>query len=468
MRAFLAAVAVVTMGCTEVTEEAVYQLVPVSTRDIEVSASAAGSAEPILVVEVKSKASGEILDVRVETGDEVTRGELLVRVDQRIPRNALTQAQADLEVAQAQLSNAEAQLRRAEALYETQSITEQEYDDARLGQANAAASLVRAERSLEDAEIAFEDTEVRAPTTGVILERNVEVGSVIQSATSGVSGGEVLLLMANLDTVQVRTLVDETDIGKIAAGLPVTIRVDAYPNQPFEGEVLKIEPQALTEQNVTMFPVLIRISNESALLRPGMNSEVEIHIGSRTGVLAVPNVALRTLGDVASAAVVLGLDMETVEAQLASRPPRDQGGRLLAAPGSEDGGPSGVMVSFRGGEVPLPPGLSLEEVNLVLEKLQGGREAMQSLTDQEREILGQLREAAGGGSGPPRNFNRNAEPRPQGAFEFGGEYIVFVMRNGTPTATSIRTGLTDLDYSEVLRGLSETDSIIVLVATGST
>lgn len=383
MRILLAALAVVILGCTEATEEPVFQLLPVSARDILVSASAAGSVEPVLTVEVKSKASGEILDVLVETGDLVTRGDLLVRVDQRIPRNALTQAEADLEVAQAQLANAEAQWRRAEALYQTQSITEQEFDDARLGQANAYASLVRAERSLQDATIAFEDTEVRAPATGVILQRNVEVGTVIQSATSNVSGGAVLLLMANLDTVRVRTLVDETDIGKVQPGLQVNIRVDAYPNQPFEGRVLKIEPQAVTEQNVTMFPVLIRIPNEDGLLRPGMNSEVEIRIGSRRGVLAVPNAALRTRSDVASAAAVLGIEMDTVRAQLAA-------GR---------------------------------------EQLRTGREG----TDRGE----------------------------------AGDFIVFVLRDGAPTAVPIRTGLTDLDYSEVVAGLAASDSVFMLSGLGS-
>ncbi len=394
MNRFFAAVSLAVVGCSEQAEVPIFQLVPVSNRDITISASAAGSMEPILIVEVKSKASGEILDVRVETGDEVTRGQLLVRVDQRIPRNALTQAEADLEVAQAQLSNAEAQLRRAQALYETQSITEQEFDDARLGQANATASLVRAERSKEDAEIAFEDTEVRAPTTGIILERNVEVGSVIQSATSGVSGGQVLLLMANLDTVQVRTLVDETDIGKITADLRVNIRVDAYPNQPFRGRVLKIEPQAVTEQNVTMFPVLIRIPNADGLLRPGMNSEVEIQVASRQGVLAVPDVALRTSNDFASAAAVLGLDIETVEAQLS--------------------------------------------------------DARQGLAMGHR----------------PMNGNGEGDAGP--GFQFGGDFIVFALRDGVPKPIPIRTGLTDLDYHEVLAGdLTEADSLVVLTAAGA-
>lgn len=394
MNRLLAAVFLAVVGCTEQAEVPIFQLVPVSNRDITILASAAGSVEPILIVEVKSKASGEILDVRVETGDEVTRGKLLVRVDQRIPRNGLMQAEADLEVAQAQLSNAEAQLRRAQALYETQSITEQEFDDARLGQANAIASLVRAERSKEDAAIAFEDTEVRAPTNGIILERNVEVGSVIQSATSGVSGGEVLLLMANLDTVQVRTLVDETDIGKISPNLRVSIRVDAYPNQPFQGRVLKIEPQAVTEQNVTMFPVLIRIPNEDGLLRPGMNSEVEIQVASRRGVLTVPDAALRTRNDFASAAAVLGLDIETVEAQL-----RDARERLAMGNGTMSG---------------------------------------------------------------------NSEDDAGSGFQFGGNFIVFALRDGVLKPIPIRTGLTDLDYHEVLAGdLTEGDSLVVLTAVGA-
>lgn len=415
MRILLAALAVVILGCTEETEEPVFQLFPVSTRDILVSASAAGSVEPVLTVEVKSKASGEILDVLVETGDLVTRGDLLVRVDQRIPRNALTQAEADLEVAHAQLANAEAQWRRAEALYQTQSITEQEFDDARLGRANANASLVRAERSLQDATIAFEDTEVRAPATGVILRRNVEVGTVIQSATSNVSGGAVLLLMANLDTVRVRTLVDETDIGKIQPGLQVNIRVDAYPNQPFEGRVLKIEPQAVTEQNVTMFPVLIRIPNEDGLLRPGMNSEVEIRIGSRRGVLAVPNAALRTRSDVASAAAVLGIEMDTVQAQLAA-------GREQLRTGWEG--------THRG------------------EAGDGVRR------------LGSFPTAGGAGRRP-------AQAQGQSGFQFGGDFIVFVLRDGVPTAVPIRTGLTDLDYSEVVAGLAATDSVFMLSGLGS-
>ncbi|OGT93200.1 MAG: hypothetical protein A2083_01835, partial [Gemmatimonadetes bacterium GWC2_71_9] len=294
-----------------------YEPVAVARRDIVVSAEAAGVVEPILVVDVKSKASGEIMELSAETGDIVRQGELLVRVDPRDPTNAVAQAEADLDVARAQLANAEATKRRADQMFQSQLISEQEHESANLTYANARAQQVRAERALQTARDQLDDTNVRAPITGTIIQKSVERGQVIASATREVSGGTVLLRMADLNEVQVRTLVDETDIGKIQPGMRAAITVDAYPNRPFEGSVLKIEPQSQTTQNVTMFPVLIRIANEQGLLRPGMNAEVEVHIGQRQAVLAIPNAALRTTRDVASAAQVLGLNPQDVETTLA-------------------------------------------------------------------------------------------------------------------------------------------------------
>ncbi|MGH7657589.1 MAG: efflux RND transporter periplasmic adaptor subunit, partial [Gemmatimonadales bacterium] len=293
-------------ACEDPPPPPVYQAVPVSTRDIIVSVQAAGVIQPDTTVEVKSKASGEILEMLVETGAQVKRGDLLVRVDPRIPRNNMAQAQAELDVVRARLANAESQKRRADELFKTQSITETEHEAALLEFANANAAVVQAEVDVENAQIQLEDTDVRSPITGTVIEKSVERGQVITSPASDVAGGTVLMRMADLNLIQVRTLVDETDIGKIRKGLMATVTVDAYPNQPFEGEVLKIEPLAETLQNVTMFPVLVRIQNRGGLLRPGMNAEVEIHVGNREDVLAIPNAALRTMRDVVSAAAVLG------------------------------------------------------------------------------------------------------------------------------------------------------------------
>ena len=483
-------------GCAEEVEIPVYRLVPVETRDIVLSAEAAGTIEPVTTIEVKSKASGEIIEIAVETGDRVVRGDLLVRVDQRVARNALTQAEADLEVSEAQLDNSRAQFERSEALHVTQYISDEEYETARLTFANARASLVRSQRNLEDARISFEDTEVRAPAAGIVLSRSVEVGSVIQSASQNVSGGSVLLRMADLDTVQVRTLVDETDIGKLSAGLPVTITVDAYPDRDFTGSVLKIEPEALEQQNVVMFPVLVRIGNQEGQLRSGMSCEVEIHLGSREGVLAVPNAALRTDGDVGSAAMVLGFDMDAVREQLAAgpgaRPGAADGARerrtTAQAAGSSTEAAGGETITFRDREISLPEGLTVAEVQPVLDKMQSG--GFQSMTDEDRAIMARLREAGGfGGQRPGRTGGQRpggagqlppggarapapafesgdaAEPEPvrrASITDLSGRYIVFVMRDGVPRAVRIRTGLTDMDYSEVLSGLTASDSVLVL------
>ena len=389
-------------ACKEEPPPPAYQAVPVERRDIIVSAQAAGTVQPDTVVEVKSKASGEILELAVETGQVVKRGALMVRVDPRNPRNLLAQAEADLEVAQARLTNATSQKRRADELFQSRSITEQEHEQALLDFANARAEVVRARVAVDNARDQLDDTNVRAPINGTIIEKPVERGQVISSPTRDVGGGSVLLKMADLNLVQVRTLVDETDIGKIQTGQEATVTVDAFPNRPFEGTVLKIEPQALTEQNVTMFPVLVRIDNRGGLLRPGMNAEVEIHVGERQDVLAIPNASLRTPRDVGSAAEVLGLSLAEVQQTVAAGQGAGGSGRANGA-GRAAGGQSS----------------------------QGSTPALPTASGQGRGVG-------------------------------GGRYIVFVKRPGGPTPVWIRTGLTDLDYSEVVDGLQPTDSVLVL------
>jgi HlyD family secretion protein len=446
-----------------------YLVVPAERRDIIVSAQAAGTIQPDTTVEVKSKASGEILEIRVSLGDLVKRRSLMVKVDPRQPKNDVDQAQAQLDVAKAKLANATAQKRRADELFASRSITETEHDSAMLDFANAKSDVVSAQVTLENAKIQLEDTEVLSPITGTVIESDVSRGQVISSPTKDVGGGTVLLKMADLNLVQVRTLVDETDIGKISPGLPASITVDAYPNRPFQGSVLKIEPQATIQQNVTMFGVIVRIENREGLLRPGMNTEVEIHVGRRDSVLAVPNAALRTQKDVSSAADVLGLSLEDVQMQLAAQQPHaDTSRRAQAAADSQArgrkgkadstqrsqsaGGTSGggTMTTPDGRTIQLPKGVTEEQVRAIFAKFRQG----QTPTPEERAILQQIRSQGGFMGGNRQRTRSDSGP--------GASYIVFVLRGGKPTPVAIRTGLTDLDYSEVLSGLSEGDSVLVL------
>ena len=407
-------------SCKKAAAPVPYQALPVERRDIVVSAQASGTVQPDTTVEVKSKASGEILQLSAETGEVVKRGAPLVRIDPRNARNAMAQAQADLDVAKAKLANSTSQKRRADELFQSRSITEQEHEQALLDYADARSAVVRSQVDVDNARIQLEDTDVRAPITGTVLEKDVERGTVIASATSNVSGGTTLMKMANLNQVQVRTLVDETDVGKVQPGQRATVTVDAFPNRPFTGTVLKIEPQAQTEQNVTMFPVLVRIDNKEGLLRPGMNAEVEVHVGQRDSVLAVPNAALRTARDVGSAAQVLGLSPAAVQQQLAAaRPANDSSSRLTMKDSS----------------------------------------SRTTTNDSARRASMGAAPATGGSDGSSRAGGRRGRGQAQGV---GSRYIVFVKRNGQVTPVWIRTGLTDLDYSEVLEGLTPSDSVLVL------
>ena len=469
---FLLAAAFVLLAsaCKEEVQQVVYQALPVETRDIVVSAQAAGTIQPDTTVEVKSRASGEVLQILAETGQLVNRGDLLVRIDRRIPQNTLAQAEAELEVARAQQANALSQKRRADELFKTQSITEQEHETAALAYANARASVVRGQVAVENARIQLEDSDVRAPITGTIISRSVERGSIITSATGNVSGGTVIVTMADLNLVQVRTLVDETDIGKIQPGLAATVTVDAFPNRPFEGEVLKVEPLAEVQQNVTMFPVIVRIQNREGLLRPGMNTEVEIHVGRREGVLAVPNASLRTQRDVASAAEVLGLDPKRVQEQIAAAQQEQQ--RQAAAPDSAANDTAGRRASLgaatprgdsaaagntmtlpNGQTVKLPAGVTEAQIRAIMQKRMSGEQP----TPEEQRLIRSVFQGMQRGGGPGGARRQSATDA-----QFGGNYIVFVKRGGEPTPVPIRTGLTDLDYSEVVSGLQAGDSVLVL------
>jgi len=460
-------------GCKKTQATQSYEAVPVERRNLVVSASASGAIEPVLTVDVKSKASGEIIGMNVQTGDDVKQDQLLASIDPRIPRNSLAQAQANLQVAQAQLSNAKSQIARSDTLFKAQAITQTEYDGAKLDYANANAAVIRAQSDLENARDRMNDTKLRAPLAGTIITKNVELGTVISSPTTDVGGGTVLFKMANLDTVQIRALVDETDIGKVSPGLLSTITVDAYPNRPFEGSVLKIEPQATVQQNVTMFNVLVRIPNPNHLLKPGMNTEVEIHVGRRDNVLAVPNAALRTQRDVASAAQVLGLDPNDVQQQLAAAGQQPQtpinrdsaslgGGtarrdttakRDSTAPAA--GG--NTMTTPDGRTIQLPPGVTEAVVRSAFQKRMSGQEltpAEQTAMAAMRQMMMRAGGGGGGGGAGGGGFRRNTgEP---------SSYIVFVLRKGKPTPVQVRTGLTDLDYIEVVSGLTEQDTVLVL------
>ena len=296
-----------------------YTIEEIGPKQLELIVEASGAIEAISAVEIKSKASGEILYLGAEVGDFIQKGDVLARIDQRTPSNTLSQTQADLDVAIVRLGNADSQLKRGIELHKAKSISDKAFEDIQEQHATAKAQLVRAEVFLENANIALDDTLVRSPIKGTVIFRPVEIGQVITSPTAAVGGGTLLMTMANLNQVRVRAVVDEIDIGKISLDQEVTLRVSAFRNKKFTGIVSKVEPLGLDVQNVTTFPVLIDIENKENLLLLGMNTEVEIEILNEKASLAVPSGSLRTRKDISFVAALVGVSKEDIRAFLSTR-----------------------------------------------------------------------------------------------------------------------------------------------------
>lgn len=460
---------------------------PVTRTDLRIAAEATGQVEPIRTVEVKSKASGEVLKLYVDTGDRIKPGDLLAELDPRDVRNDHNQATADLEVAQARVEIAEAQRTRSEELLAAEVITTQEHEGKNLEYANARASLVKARTNLELARLRLGDVTIRAPLEGTIIEKNVEEGQVIQSASQNVSGGTTLFKMANLDRMQVRTLVDETDVGQLAAGMESTVRVEAFPDRSFTGAIDKIEPQAVVEQNVTMFPVIVSLDNRAGLLKPGMNAEVEVQVAERPGVLTVPNSAVVEPQQFAAAAQVLGLDPESMDFDLRSAfgSSRRAGGARADGPGRPGG--DEVMAGGAAGAAA---------------RQAGNGAATDAEAAPDNQARGQVRAARGGFGGDSATMTRMAEVRARvqsgeitrdsaralfraaggsgfgegregaGAEEAAGAgqrdgrpAVAFVLTaEGTLEPRAVRLGLSDWDQTEVTTGLEEGEEVALIGA----
>ena len=466
-------VAVVASACGagEVANEGFsFTTVEVSRGDLSIRAEATGTVEPIRTVEVKSKASGEILRLHADVGDQVGPGSLLADIDPRDVQNRFNQTEADLAVAQARLEISEAQLERSDQLLEAAVITPQEHEGSRLEFANSQAGLVKAETNHDLAILQLNDVRIRAPTAGTIIQKSVEEGVVIQSASQNVSGGTVLFMMAHLAEMQVRTLVDETDMGQLASGLEAIVTVEAYPDQVFWGVVDKIEPQATVVQNVTMFPVIVSLDNSLQLLKPGMNAEVEVLIDEALDVVLVPNNAIVQTSDVGAAAMALGLNIDDMDLTQFMRAGRggSRGGQGFGGGrgGDRDGrhqpdettAPSGADTRSENGEDPGSVMAQLQELRAKVESGEISQDSMRAVMQDlgggrsGRGRFGAGQRSGGGEvTGAPTRDTRSA--------------VVFVMNaDSVPEPRLVQIGLNDWDHTQVVTGVQEGDVLVVVGA----
>ncbi|HEX5322697.1 MAG TPA: efflux RND transporter periplasmic adaptor subunit, partial [Capsulimonadaceae bacterium] len=229
--------------------------------------------------------------------------------------------QAVTEAADAQVLNAKAALASAKAQQVNIPAKQNEYIAAVAAYKQAQASLAQAKANLlndpikkyaisasqagivsgnaqlSDAKTTLDQTVVQSPANGVILVRDVSVGTIVPSALSATATGVELLSLGETDRMYVQATVDETDIANISVGQQVDVNFDAYPNMPFDGKVTRIDPQAVVNQNVTQFDVRVEIDNSQPtfrLLKPGMNATCDFVVTEKDNVLNVPSEAVQT------------------------------------------------------------------------------------------------------------------------------------------------------------------------------
>lgn len=267
--------------------------------NLVLTVSSTGIVEPILTVDLKSKASGEIIELPIEEGDAVSKGDLIAKLDATTTRYTYDQALADLEVAKKSLSLAIKEAERADQLFKQGLISELDHENAILAREKANSDLVKANASLEDAKERLSDTVIKSPINGIVLQKYVEQGQIIASGISEVSGGTIIATVADLSRAYITTAVDEVDIGSIKPDQKATIIPESYPDREFRGEVQRIHPQAKVEQNVTTFDVTIEVDNSEGLLMAGMNASVEITAGFVENALLIPREALTDMRTIA-------------------------------------------------------------------------------------------------------------------------------------------------------------------------
>jgi HlyD family secretion protein len=297
------------------TQRVSYRTVTIKRGDLRSTINATGTIEPEEVVDVGAQVAGRIesfatdpLDPSktVSYGSRVEQGTVLARLDSALfqarldqARGRVAKAEADIEQAHAKLRQADRELDRCRRLKArgTAVIAAQEYDVSLTNYESAKAALAVnqgelavARADLEEATVNLGYTTIRSPIKGIILDRRINIG---QSVVASLNAQSLFLIAKDLSRLEIWSSVNETDIGSIHEGQKVQFSVSALPRETFEGKVSQIRLNASMTQNVVTYTVVISVDNAGGRLLPYLTTRLQFEVEARTGVLLVPNAALR-------------------------------------------------------------------------------------------------------------------------------------------------------------------------------
>ncbi len=395
----------------------------VSRGDVVETVQATGSLEAVTTVQVGSQVSGAIKALHADFNSEVRKGQVVAELDPSLFQTQVEQAratvvrlQADLDRAKVQVDDAQLKLKRARELSARQLIPASELETAestmRQTQSavkSAEAQIVQARASLNQNQVNLDHTIIKAPIDGIVVSRNVDVG---QTVAASMQAPTLFIIAGDLTQMQVSASIDESDIGRIRPGLPVTFRVDAYPDDRFTGQVRQVRLQPVVSQNVVSYTTIIAVPNRDLKLRPGMTANVTVEIARADDVLRVPSGALRfrptpdlftQLGQQPPA----GFGAGRPGAGMPGRPPGGPAGAVAGAP-TDQGRPSGAAAPQ---SPPSPPAPAATAAAPAQEQGGGGfgamtpearaqmRERMQQMSPEERQAMRERFQGGFGGGG---------------------------------------------------------------------
>ncbi|MEN3038988.1 MAG: efflux RND transporter periplasmic adaptor subunit [Candidatus Kryptonium sp.] len=277
----------------------------VERRNITQIVTGTGKIQPEVEVKISAEVSGEIVEMPVKVGQNVRKGQLLVKIksDFYIARKEameanLKSALAQLEIAKANLSKAESEFKRAEELYNKKLISDAEYENIRTSYniskaqyTSALSTVEQAKASLRQAEEDLAKTVIYSPIDGIITQINAEVGERVVGTSQ--MAGTVIMVVADLSKMEARVDISEVDVVHVSIGDTALLSVDAFPERKLKGVVYEISNAAKTrglgtQEEVVNFEVKIRILDKDISLRPGMSVTADIETEKKYNVIAVP------------------------------------------------------------------------------------------------------------------------------------------------------------------------------------
>ncbi|MGC9361980.1 MAG: efflux RND transporter periplasmic adaptor subunit [Candidatus Syntrophosphaera sp.] len=251
-----------------------------------------GEVQPETVVAIKSKVSGKIVKFYADENDYVRSGQVIADIEPDYNQaNTLFNTKAQLSRAELRLRNAREDLAKKDSLFARDYISRESHEAAQDELTNAEIEFEQASNQYEmirDLDVPGKVTHVYATASGVVIERTVNEGEMVQSSLSSFGEGTVVMRIADLNKMIVKSNINEVDIAKFSLGQKAEIKLDALPYEDYAGEIVKIAPAATTENNAQVFPVEVSINATGSTAKPGMTAAVTIIGESREDVLVIP------------------------------------------------------------------------------------------------------------------------------------------------------------------------------------